>query len=37
MVEDTLNYFPELDLVGMPRLVEGAYDIGASETQIRCC
>jgi hypothetical protein len=31
---DTLNYFPVLDIVGVPRLVNGVYDMGAYETQL---
>ncbi|MDD2385622.1 MAG: T9SS type A sorting domain-containing protein [Bacteroidales bacterium] len=34
MSKDTLNYFPEFDLLGMPRLVGARYDLGAFETQL---
>lgn len=34
IAKDTLNYFPDFDLLGMPRLVDGGYDLGAFETQL---
>ncbi len=33
MSKDTLNYFPDFDLLGMPRLVDVGYDLGAFEIQ----
>ena len=34
IAKDTLNYFPEFDLLGLPRLVDVNYDLGAYETQL---